>query len=157
MMKITTYSHNFGEHAVPTSLLEPIILMLRQLDFTFKSNCSTNLRKTIIQSLNSLGWSGKTRIHVEKGISITSMNQRVGLCLQTGNMSRFYADLLKLQSLYQKDKATCAIYILPTKSASLKIAKNVANFERLTNELSLFKHVITMPIYVIGLDEEEEQ
>jgi hypothetical protein len=155
-MRLRTFSHNFGQHAVPLDIQNPVIQMLEATNFTFEEKCASRLRETVLESLRILGWSSETKIQVGKGISITSMNRRVGLCLQTGNMSRFYADLLKLQTLYQKDRAVSGIYIIPTKQTANIMGDNLAHFERLTEELTLFKHVITMPLVVIGLAGEDD-
>ena len=71
--------------------------------------------------------------------------------MQTGNISRMYADLIKLQYLYQKDKINSAFYLLPSKESAKIIGDNVANIERLSNELLLYRYIISLPILVIGL------
>jgi hypothetical protein len=67
-------------------------------------------------------------------------------------MSRFYADLLKLQYLFQKGVISKAIYLLPSKHNAKIIGGNVAHYERMTKELQLFNDIITLPIYIIGID-----
>ena len=67
-------------------------------------------------------------------------------------MSRFYADLLKLQYLFQKGIISKALYLLPSKHNAKIIGSNVANYERMTKELQLFNNIITIPIFVIGID-----
>lgn len=151
-MILTIASHHFGEQAVPNELIEPLVEMLRNISFEVRKGSATELRKIVLESLFYLGWSDKTKIDSGNDITITSMKGNVGLCLQTGNVSRFYADILKLQSLYIKDKASSAIYILPTKTASLKMGSNIAYFERLVEELNLYKHIITIPIMIIGIE-----
>ncbi|RJS63032.1 BglII/BstYI family type II restriction endonuclease [Priestia filamentosa] len=155
-MQTKIFSHNYGEYAVSQEILTPLLSKINNLKFEIKSGCATKLREALLEDLRALGWSGETRIQSNKGITITSMNSDVGLCLQTGNMSRFYADLLKLQTLFQKDRAKCAIYILPTKKSASTMGNNLANFERLTDELTIFKHVISIPILVIGIDINKE-
>ena len=97
-----------------------------------------------------LGWSDKTRIDADTQITVTAMKEQIALCLQTGNMSRMYADLIKLQYLYQKDRATGAFYLVPTKDTAKEMGSNMANLERLTAELKLYRHIISIPIVVIG-------
>ena len=83
------------------------------------------------------------------------MKGKIALCLQTGNMARFYADLLKLQAQFLDGKITSAIYILPTKRAAKKMGENMANFERMVSELkNLFSKVITVPLLVYGFEQE---
>lgn len=72
-------------------------------------------------------------------------------------MSRFYADLLKLQATYVKGKAKSAIYIVPTKIAARVIGDNIAQYERMTRELESFNKVITMPIVVIGFEGDNKE
>ncbi len=80
------------------------------------------------------------------------MHSNVALCLQTGNMSRFYADLLKLEYLFKDRKAIAAVYIIPTKRRAREMGSNLAHFERFVEELDLFKDIITVPTLVIGLE-----
>ncbi|WP_025692055.1 BglII/BstYI family type II restriction endonuclease [Paenibacillus zanthoxyli] len=151
-MKVYCSSHHYGDQAISSELSSPIIEMLTNLSFEVKKGTGKKLRKIISDALVKLGWSDKIRVDSENNITITSMKGNIGLCLQTGNVSRFYADILKLQSLYIKDKADAAIYIIPMKSASKKIGSNHAYFERLVEELNLYKHIITLPMLVIGLE-----
>lgn len=151
-MIISTASHHFGNHAVSSDIIDPILSILTDLPFEVRKGSASKLRKIVLESLFKLGWSDKTKIVSGNDITITSMKGDIGLCLQTGNVSRFYADILKLQSLYIKDKASAAMYILPTKNASLKMGSNIAYFERFVEELGLYKHIITIPIMIIGIE-----
>jgi Restriction endonuclease BglII len=154
-MKTVTYSHNFGEFAIPIEILQPTKLMLERMTFVFELNCARQFREKVLNGLQEQGWSGEAKIDIEKGLTITSMNKGIGLCLQTGNMGRFYADLLKLQCLYLRDKASASIYLLPTKKAASEMGSNVANFDRFVEELQLYKHIITIPIFVIGIEGDD--
>ncbi len=154
-MIVQKHYHCYGDKYVPSGTMEPVIKILKKVQFNFKPRCAGSLRDVILNSLQQLGWSGKTKISGDLRITITSINNGIGLCLQTGNMARFYADLMKLQLLYSKGKISAAIYILPIKNVAKKMGDNVANFERLKDELSIFKDIITVPIVVIGLEEEE--
>lgn len=154
-MKITMYSHNFGKEAIPEHILQPIIERLSQIEFEFRAKSAPMLRKIILSTLAELGWSDQIKVDKESNITITSMKDSIGLCLQLGNMARFYADLLKLEMLHKKDKAVSAIYILPSKKAASKLGDNIAQFDRFSEELSIFKHVITIPIAVISLEGDE--
>jgi hypothetical protein len=109
------------------------------------------VKQQMLAQLREHGWSAEVRLHPQRRISLTSVKERVGLCLQTGNMARFYADLLKLQLQFAGGKIDSAVYILPTKDAARQIGSNIANFERFTAELRIFEPVITIPILVIGI------
>ncbi|MFC6334256.1 BglII/BstYI family type II restriction endonuclease [Paenibacillus septentrionalis] len=151
-MRIAISSHHFGDKAVSSEDSEPILSALKDAEFEISQGSATRLRKVILGLLFNLGWSDKTRIDSSNDITITSMKGDIALCLQTGNVSRFYADILKLQTLYIKDKASSAIYILPTKNAALRMGSNIVNFERFVEELNLYKHTITIPILIIGVE-----
>ncbi|MEJ9302012.1 BglII/BstYI family type II restriction endonuclease [Priestia megaterium] len=150
-MKVLNYSHNFGENAIEAKIVEPLIDFLESLEFPILAGTSKRLRQTVEEELQNYGWSDKVKIHYEKDLTITSMKKNIGLCIQTGNVSRFYADLLKLQALFLKDKIKAAIYIIPSKEASKKLGSNIANADRFIDELSIFKHIITIPILVISI------
>ena len=151
-MDVCKYAHNFGYNVVDNEIYQPIIDFLEKTNFIIEPGSSRKLRAVIEEKLNILGWSDKVRIHFEKEITITSMKDNIGLCLQTGNMSRFYADLLKLQTLFIKDKIDAAIYIIPSKNAAKIIGDNIANAERLVDELYLYRHIITVPIAVVSVE-----
>ncbi|WP_224483474.1 hypothetical protein [Robertkochia aurantiaca] len=150
-MRLEEYWHNCSEDDIPSELYKGIIESLIKLEFPIYNGCSRNLRKVIKEEIVQLGWSEKVELDSNTRINITSMNKEYGLCLQTGNMSRFYADLIKLEYLYKKGKLKGAFYILPSKYAAKIMGSNIANFDRFTHELEVFNKVITTPIIVIGL------
>ncbi|KKE78273.1 hypothetical protein WH51_13375 [Bacilli bacterium VT-13-104] len=154
-MNVLTDSHRNGNSVVP---LEEIIYLeekFNRLTFTFRPRCSRELRTEVIDILRLNGWSNEVKISTESDITITSIKNDIGLCLQTGNISRVYADLLKLQTLFLDGKIYSAIYITPTKEAALKMGDNIANLERITQELHIFNYVITIPIIIIGIEGEK--
>jgi hypothetical protein len=150
-MKHTTYSHLIDSNAIK-DLVTGVLDVIRDIDIDIFHGSSKILRQEIADGLKRKGWSSKVKLSIHSNISITAVNGKTALCLQTGNMGRFYADLLKLQFLYQKRKIESAIYILPKSSLAKKMGSNLANFERLVTELKLFHEVITVPIVVIGLN-----
>ena len=78
------------------------------------------------------------------------------MCLQTGNVGRIYADLLKLQTLYMKDNIQAGILLIPPQNAAVRLGQNLVNYERLTRELPIFNQVVTMPLVIVGFDGTEE-
>lgn len=150
-MEVEVYSHLDGERSIDLQVRNGLLSGIVELPFSFRLNSAAELREKISIILRGQGWSEDVRLAVESKISITAMHGSTALCLQTGNMGRFYADLLKLQYLFANGKATAAIYIIPTKRCAKEIGSNVANFERLVEELILFESIITIPILVIGL------
>lgn len=156
-MKITKYYHKSGDKIIADDVLKNVENALMVISTALKKRCAPDLRLMILDSLRKVGWSDKVRISSKRGLTLTARNGKTALCLQTGNMARFYADLLKLQAQFVEDKIASAIYILPLKAAATQMGENMANYERLTSELkSMFSKVITVPMIVIGFDEIRE-
>lgn len=123
--------------------------------FKHRSNLrAAKLRHEILGHLKKLGWSDSVRIHENSKISVTSMKDRIALCFQTGNMGRFYADLLKLETLFRNGRIVVAIYIIPMRTLSRTLGSNVANYERFVEELNIFRVTLTVPIIVLGIESE---
>lgn len=149
-MKYITHPHLMEKNFIK-DLEDGVLDVIKNIDIEIFHGSTKSLRKRISDGLKKQGWSSKVRLSSQSNINITSVKGKTALCLQTGNMGRFYADLLKLQYLFQKGKINSAIYILPTISLSKKMGSNLANFERLVLELKLFSKVITVPILVVGI------
>lgn len=151
------YDHRNGIKVVPSHIIIDIQNVLSSILPKLEKNTVKNLKNDIWSKMLQNGWSGEYRLDTDSQITISSYMQGVGLCFQTGNAGRIYADLLKLQALYVKGKITAGILIVP----GLKIAKilgfNLANYDKLVRELPLFSQVITMPIVVIGFEAETEK
>ena len=151
-MKIEIYSHANGDKVVDKIIKNQLLKVVEDSCFIIKEGCAIELRKNILTKLKSFGWSDDFMLDANSQISLTSYIDEHILCFQTGNMSRFYADLLKIQYVFKKKKAKAAIYIIPSKDAAKIMGSNIANFDRFTFELNLFKEIITIPTIVIGIN-----
>lgn len=117
---------------------------------------ATPARESILNTLRTKnGWSDEIIVSADAKISITSRKGDFALCVQTGNMSRFYADLLKLEYLFHESRIKAAIYIIPTKALAVEWGQNIVNFERFTNELKIFSKIINTPMVVIGIPKRQ--
>lgn len=85
-------------------------------------------------------------------MSITSLKDGIGLCLQTGNMARVYADLMKLQTLYLDNAISAAVMVVPSQPIALIIGKNIAQTTRIERELEIFRKAYHVPTLVLGLE-----
>ncbi len=150
-MNFDRYEHNNALKIVAEGIRMDIEGVLHNLNPSTKEG-TTKLRTHILESLYINGWSAQIRISADTKITITSTLKGVGLCLQTGNMSRFYADLLKLQTLFRKKKIRAGVYILPTKFESKRIGSNIAHFDRFVDELKVFSEILTIPLIVYGFE-----
>lgn len=155
-MKLVAYDHRSGLRVIPETQLRDVTDVIQSIDPCVKKNAVSSIRDSIISGLDVKGWSGEYRLDASSKITITSFQDCVGLCIQTGNVSRIYADLLKLQVLYIKGNLRAGIILLPRKDLSVKLASNMANYERLIGELPIFSQVITMPLVIMGFYVEEE-
>ena len=99
------------------------------------------------------GWSEELRIAPDfAGVTIFSQKDDLAIQLQTGNVSRVFYDLLKLQYLFIRVKIEAAALAVPTRAGAQNLGSNIANFERLCGELQLYDRVITVPILVIAFE-----
>jgi len=151
-MRALLASHRFGERVVPPEALNEIVEAVRGCPHLPGSGKTTPVRDHILDALSKSGWSGEFEVDRDSAITITSVKGRVGLCLQTGNMSRMYADLLKLQTLYLRNIIDAAVMLLPTDDAAREFGSNIANQERLMRELAIFERVITVPAVIVGIE-----
>ncbi len=153
-MYVTEYVHGGAETVIPKSLKNEVRSLLKQTHFQSKSQ-KREFRFKILKELKVLGWSDPVRIDDCSKISVTSMRDETALCFQTGNMSRFYADLLKLETLFRKGRIKAAIYLIPHKSLARQFGSNIAHFERLVEELKIFSVTLTIPMLVLGVSSED--
>lgn len=150
-MTIELYSHNGADKAVSQTIKDTLFDILESTEFEIYEGCADKLRKIILAQLKEVGWSDDFKLDAHSQISLTSSNHDHALCFQTGNMSRFYADLLKLQFVYKNKKAKAAFYIIPSKEAAKKMGSNIAHFDRFCFEIRLFKDIVTIPTLIIGI------
>jgi hypothetical protein len=154
-MKYITHSHHCSPDDWNDVRVAEVNILLSSE--TLKQRPSArDLRQPILKQLQIKGWSLALKLSQSSGITITAIKANMGLCFQTGNMGRFYADLLKLQYLYNKHTILSAIYILPDSNLARSIGSNCANFERMIKELAFFDEIITVPLFVIGLTLEDK-
>lgn len=152
-MRTRVYDHLGGRQYMPDDLVSATLSSLEGMSLPVRKGGSASARTAILNKLRDIGWSSPTRIDAQSKITVTAMCNGTALALQTGNTARFYADLLKLQALYLSSKSSSAVYILFCSREAKKIGSNIANFERLVDELVIFQKTITVPMLVIGLEE----
>ena len=156
-MKTIIHNYRSGLQVVPQEVSDGVVQVIEQLNYSLRKYDIKNFKDDLSDQLKTKGWSGQVRLSSKSSISITSILRNVGLCTQTGNMARMYADLIKLQAMYMDDKIKAAIFVLPTKACANSFGGNVANYDRFLNELTnIFSKVITVPMVIIGFDNEED-
>lgn len=118
-----------------------------------EAHATAAIRGHVRSELTKEGWSEELYIARElAGATIFSQKGDLAIQLQTGNISRVFYDLLKLQYLLNRNKIEAAALAVPTRSGASLLGSNIANFERLCSELELYDRVITVPILVVAFE-----
>lgn len=152
-MKYNIVYRNHGQNVIPDAAVYEITEAVKNCAAKVFLRNATSIRQKIQSDLINNGWSPEVQIDPSSRVSITSRKAETGLCIQTGNVARIYADLLKLQAVYERGLIKGGAIILPTKECARQLASNVANMERLDNELDIFGKVINLPLVLIGIYE----
>ena len=74
--------------------------------------------------------------------------------IQFGNMARWYSDVFKLQAAYSRSLIHAGLCVVPTRNMATRIDSNVAHYERAVRELPAAELSITLPILLIGLEQD---
>lgn len=150
----SSYEFNYGLSFVNEETQKEIENILDNIKPTIRRNGVSFINKDIKNCLSKNGWIENYMLSLDSKISIPFFRDGVGVCIQTGNISRIYADMLKLQALFLNQKIKVGIIIVPHIRIAKLLGSNMANFERLVRELNIFKDVITLPLIIYGFDEE---
>jgi len=151
-MNHTIYNHCAGEKALPGSIRNEIAAAIKSVSIKPARKAATSIRQTLIDHLKGAGWSSEVVVSVGSDMTITSIKNNVGLCVQTGNVARLYADLIKLQTLYLDNAIRSAVIILPSQPMALLLGSNIAQATRLERELNIFKKAYHVPTVVFALE-----
>lgn len=151
-MKHTLRSHCAGDKEIPAHLQKEIVAAIAALTVKPARGGARRLREVFLANLKGAGWSSEVDVSKDSGMTITSMKDEVGLCLQTGNMARIYADLIKLQTLYLDDAIKAAAIVVPSQPVAMLLGSNVAQATRLERELEIFKKAYHVPTLVFALE-----
>ena len=113
---------------------------------------TTAIRNYLKTQLVADGWAFNVRIDAESDLTVFARKEDLVFQLQTGNISRYAYDVLKLQHLYVKKEIESAVLAVPTKEAAHKIGSNVAHIDRIWNEINIFDRLITLPMMLISFE-----
>jgi len=76
--------------------------------------------------------------------------------IQFGNMARWYSDIFKFQTAYSQSLIQCGLCVVPMANMAREIDSNIAHYERAVRELPSANLSITLPILLIGLEQDEQ-
>lgn len=156
-MRTQIYEHRSRLKVVPHDIVSDVEKIVWAINPVLSKKTVTSIKEAMREKLKKEGWTGEYRLDATSRITISSYLKGIGLCFQTGNVGRIYADLLKLQTLYTKGNITAGIILVPQIRTAKELGSNMANYERLIRELPIFSQVIMMPIVAIGFDGTEEE
>lgn len=119
---------------------------------TIRRGTTAAIRDHVKAKLEAAGWAFNVAIDAEVDLTVFARKDDLAFQLQTGNISRYSYDLLKLQHMYITEKIECAILAVPTKESATMLGDNLANSERIWGELEVFNRTISLPIMVISFE-----
>lgn len=151
-MRYSIYSHCAGAERVPGDIQARIVAAIEAVEAKRERGAVRTIRAQLVQGVRERGWSGEVPVARGSDMTITSMQSGIGLCVQTGNMARVYADLIKLQTLYLDDAITAAVLILPSQPLALALGDNIAQASRLERELEIFRKAYHVPTLLYALE-----
>lgn len=151
-MKHHTLDHCAGTSAIPAAIRRQIGEAVNAVSMKLANGTAPKLRAAILAQLKLRGWSDEVRLSADSDMTITSIKDDVGLCLQTGNVSRLYADLIKLQVMYLDGMIKAAAIVLPSQDAAKLLGSNVAQARRLERELAIFKKAYHVPTIIFAME-----
>lgn len=153
MKLAATYSHHKGASVwKDRDLYEWITDLFEVPSLTVTARATGTVREHVRKELEKEGWAFNVRIDSEADLTVFSKKDDLVVQLQTGNISRYVYDLLKIQHLYSKKEIEAAALAVPTKAAAERLGSNITNCDRVWNELNIFSRVITVPIMVISFE-----
>lgn len=151
-MNHAIHSHCAGDKYLSVALQKEIIAAISSIAIKPAVGAASKMRKAFLSSLKAYGWSSNVSVSRDSDMTITSLKNEVGLCLQTGNMARIYADLMKLQAMYLDNSIKAAAIILPSQPLANQLGSNIAHAKRLERELEIFKKAYHVPTLVFALE-----
>lgn len=148
-MKPQVHSHRSAAEVVPRQVQDEVFAAIPGKPAVLRA---TACRDAFLRHLRSgCGWSDEVTVSTDAKITITACKGGIGLCLQTGNMARFYADLMKLSLLHTQGRITAGVFVVPVHALAKVWGSNIANYERLYNELGVFYPILNVPILAVGI------
>lgn len=151
-MRHRIHSHAQGEVVVPQPLRQEVADAVSRISVKLAKGAATKLRDQFLEAIKAAGWSGEWPVSKDSKMTITSAKREIGLCLQTGNMGRLYADLLKLQTMHLDKAIRAAIVVVPSQPVAKLLGDNIANANRLERELEIFRNAYSVPTLVFALE-----
>lgn len=153
MRIVDKYSHRAAEKNLRNSGNEylEIELSIQNCDLVFGTHRPNQIKKSISNELNHLGWADRVRILPNSNLTISFLKSQIGVCLQLGNVARTYADLLKLAFLGNRQIISNGVIIVPGSPESRILGENYAHYDRLAREVDIFADILETPLLILSI------
>ncbi len=147
------YSHRCAREMLESKgLLDEVLSVVDARGVRVTPGSASKLKQHVRTQLSRLGWAPDPKLHPSFKVDINAMKCGIGLTAQFGNIARGFYDLMKFQALHLSDRIDVAVLVVPSRDAARVLGSNLANYGRITAELELFKHVISVPCLVVAVD-----
>ena len=148
-----TYSHHNGvEFWQNRELYEWVTDIFEAPKIKVGTGSSPVIRDHVRCELEANGWAINVQIDAAVELKVFARRNDLAFQLQTGNISRYAYDLLKLQHLYNKREIETAVLAVPSKTAAHLMGSNIVHVERVWSELNIFDRLITLPMMLIAFE-----
>jgi hypothetical protein len=175
-MRIETFSYRFAEeiaqHPNHANAWREIEQIVRDAPlFVYPGKSQKNRRLDVVQQVMNAyfdrvfaidnGWmfhplaTSIENSGLKADYKKTFGNLTVQAEVQFGNMSRWYSDIFKFQTAYSQSLIKLGLSVVPMRSLAVRIDSNVVNFERARRELPSAELSLTLPILMIGIQQDE--
>lgn len=102
-MRTQIYDHRSGLKVVPNDIVADVKNIIWNINPALSKKTVSSLKESVRERLEKEGWTGEYRLDATSRITISSYLRGVGLCFQTGNVGRIYADPFEIaDSLYKR-------------------------------------------------------
>ena len=145
------YSHRNGDLLLNNKdAQKELYAAIESCRLKFQRGAPAGIKEHILNELTSSQWVDKVKVGNSR-LTINFLKDKIGVCFQIGNVARTYADILKLNHLGNTEIIDVGVIVVPHDLESRSLGTNYASFERLKNEIQLFKNEINTPLVVIGI------
>jgi Restriction endonuclease BglII len=153
MQTAQTHSHRRAqEELADKSLLQEVLGLAVAPLIGVAPGMAPAVKEHFESKWSELGWAIEVAVDPQRNLTINAMKQRVGMTVQTGNVARAFYDLLKFQAMYLNGRVDVAVLMLPSTAAASTLGSNIANYGRVTDEMELYFHLITVPVFIVSFE-----
>lgn len=148
-MTLSWFTLNWGSEKYLMELLTTIEGQLSSIGELSETPSIT--KKAIAGTFLEEGWAENFKLP-GSNLYVSFKRDRVASCVQLGNVARVYADLLKLQNLFDRGVVDWAVLLVPSDELSKRFGANHASFGRTVRDIETLSKSLVCPILVVSLE-----